>query len=104
MRELAGFCRTGTSLHLPPVRVPAASLGALEPGSPVNLAVSISDVEVAIRVENPSGLHPSRGPGTGQGLRGMTERAQLLGGRVAAGERDGVWMVEAVIPLSGRLA
>src|SRR6202167_4383888 len=33
MRELAGSCRTGTSLYLPPVRVGAGSLGALEPGT-----------------------------------------------------------------------
>jgi signal transduction histidine kinase len=74
------------------------------PGSQVSLGVSISPTEVAIRVENLSGLHPSRSPGTGQGLRGMTERAQLLGGRVSTVEREGVWMVEAVIPLNGRQA
>jgi flagellar motor switch protein FliM len=33
MRELAGGCRTGTALHLPVVRVPARSLGALRAGA-----------------------------------------------------------------------
>jgi flagellar motor switch protein FliM len=33
MRELAGGCRTGTALQLPPVRVRAGSLGALHEGA-----------------------------------------------------------------------
>lgn len=37
MRELAGRCRTEAALDLPRVRVPAAALGGLEPGSLVRL-------------------------------------------------------------------
>ena len=33
MRELAGACRTGTALYLPPVRVAAGALGELRPGA-----------------------------------------------------------------------
>ncbi|HEY1498719.1 MAG TPA: hypothetical protein VGF88_04020 [Acidobacteriaceae bacterium] len=33
MRELAGFCRTATSLYLPSVRVGAGSLASVEPGA-----------------------------------------------------------------------
>ena len=38
---------------------------------------------------------------TGYGLLGMSERAGLLGGRIAAGPTDGGWAVEAVLPLGG---
>jgi signal transduction histidine kinase len=39
----------------------------------------------------------------GHGLRGMSERAAALGGRVHAGPRDeGGWRVHAVLPLNGR--
>jgi flagellar motor switch protein FliM len=37
VRELAGECRTGTALHLPPVRVAAESLGELRPGAILRL-------------------------------------------------------------------
>lgn len=35
--ELAGACRTGTSLRLPPIRVPAEALGGLRAGSVLRL-------------------------------------------------------------------
>ncbi|WP_174567844.1 hypothetical protein [Amycolatopsis orientalis] len=38
----------------------------------------------------------------GNGIRGMRERARLLGGSVSAGPRDGRgWRVRATIPLDG---
>jgi signal transduction histidine kinase len=38
----------------------------------------------------------------GLGLRGMTERAAALGGRVDAGPRaEGGWRVHAMLPLGG---
>ena len=38
----------------------------------------------------------------GHGLRGMSERAELLGGTVDAGPRpEGGWMLHATIPLRG---
>ena len=36
---------------------------------------------------------------TGHGVRGMTERAQLLNGTLRAGQQAGSWSVEAAIPL-----
>lgn len=40
MRELAGACRTRAALQLPAVRVPAESLGTLEPGSILSLGLA----------------------------------------------------------------
>lgn len=42
---------------------------------------------------------PGELPGEpGRGIVGMTERAELLGGALFAGQRDGGWLVEAVLP------
>jgi signal transduction histidine kinase len=42
---------------------------------------------------------PAEPPGEpGRGIVGMTERAELLGGALFAGQRDGGWLVEAVLP------
>jgi len=35
----------------------------------------------------------------GRGIAGMTERAELLGGALFAGPREGGWLVEAVLPV-----
>lgn len=72
--------------------------------------------EVAIRVEvgrdalevrvddDGAALVPVGGPvaaGSGNGLRGMAERAAMLGGRLEAGRQgDGGWRVHAVLPFS----
>ncbi|WP_181782759.1 histidine kinase [Pseudonocardia pini] len=62
---------------------------------PVRIAVD-TDPELRIRVEN---RITGRGrPGGGRGLRGMGERAAALGGRAEAGEHDGYWVVDAVLP------
>lgn len=43
--------------------------------------------------------HPARPVSDeGAGIRGMAERAELLGGRLAAGPRDGRWVVELEVP------
>jgi glucose-6-phosphate-specific signal transduction histidine kinase len=38
----------------------------------------------------------------GRGLTGMAERVTLLGGRFTAGAADGVWSVNAHLPIGGR--
>jgi signal transduction histidine kinase len=72
------------------------------PGAPVTVGVSVATGAVAIRVANPivPGQTTGGGGGSGQGLRGMAERAQLLGGSASAGNGDGRWKVEAHIPWS----
>ncbi len=54
-----------------------------------------------IVMENPLGERPAVArPGGGRGLRGVAERAVLLGGRAEAGPYDGVWRLTARLPLT----
>ncbi|MEV7728140.1 histidine kinase [Streptomyces sp. NPDC087917] len=61
--------------------------------------------ELEITMTNPPAVdppaHERAEPRTtgGRGLRGATERATLLGGRVEAGPLAGVWRLRAVLPL-----
>ena len=73
------------------------------PGAPVEVSVRVGAHDVAIRILNP--IIPDdvpaasqNGSGSGQGLRGMAERAELLGGSARASRRDGTWRVDACIP------
>lgn len=52
---------------------------------------------VEICASNPSGA-PHSSPGSGLGLRGMTERVALLGGTLTHGVRDGVFELDATLP------
>jgi signal transduction histidine kinase len=72
------------------------------PGAPVTVGVRVEAGDVAIRVVNPIGPGGGgvAGGGGGQGVKGMAERAQLLGGSATAGNGDGTWKVEALIPWS----
>jgi len=55
---------------------------------------------VRLRVSDDGQSEPGAGPAPGFGLRGMAERAQLLGGSLSAGPMaDGGWLVEAVLPI-----
>lgn len=56
--------------------------------------------EVRLRVADDGRTDPKRGAEPGFGLTGMSERAQLLGGSLAAGPGpEGGWVVEAVLPV-----
>ena len=71
------------------------------PGAPVDVSLRVGAHDVAIRVLNPivPGAVAARSRnGSGQGLRGMAERAELLGGSTRTGCGDGTWRVEARIP------
>jgi signal transduction histidine kinase len=83
------------------------------PGAPVTVQVRVQTGDVDIKVVNPIASSPRLGLGTngvggaggagqavgaGQGVRGMTERAELLGGTARALNGDGTWKVEAHIP------
>jgi signal transduction histidine kinase len=64
------------------------------------VSIRFGESALEVTVTNPVGVE-GRGtetPGGGQGLIGMRERAQLLGGRLAAGAVDGVWRVRAELP------
>lgn len=67
--------------------------------SPVRLLIAVRERELEIVVENPLGERPAVvRPGGGRGLRGIAERAVLLGGRTGAGPEGDVWRLTAVLP------
>ncbi|MFC9269866.1 sensor histidine kinase [Streptomyces zhihengii] len=71
-------------------------------GHPVSLWIAVRGEELEITMENPlPAAAPVVRPGGGRGLRGVTERAVLLGGRAAAGAHDGVWRVSVLLPFGG---
>ncbi|OKK20574.1 chitinase [Streptomyces sp. CB00455] len=58
---------------------------------------------LTVAVDSPYGERPGpRAPGSGAGLIGMRERAELLGGEFAAGAAGRVWRVRAVLPAQER--
>jgi signal transduction histidine kinase len=69
-------------------------------GQPVTVRIQVGDREATVRVHNELPA-PAIGVGSttaGAGLLGMQERAQGVGGRVAAGPDRTGWLVEAVLP------
>ncbi|MEU8785243.1 histidine kinase [Streptomyces sp. NPDC048637] len=74
---------------------------------PVRLHLGVQEGALLIRVENPvpgpaaGSAGPAGRPGGGRGLRGIAERARLLGGTATAAEQDGVWRLTARLPLAG---
>jgi len=69
----------------------------------VRVAIGAHSVEIDVRNDTlaPVTDSPANGAGAGNGLRGMAERAEALGGRVEAGRLpDGGWQVHAVLPLA----
>ena len=77
------------------------------PDQRVVVRVAYTDADLAISVESgrvpqPRTVvrTPARGLGSGNGVRGMQERAHALGGSVHAGPRaDGGWSVQARLPV-----
>ncbi|MFZ4276574.1 sensor histidine kinase [Streptomyces arboris] len=73
--------------------------------SPVRLLIAVRERELEIVMENPPGDRPAVvRPGGGRGLRGIAERAALLGGRSEAGPYDGTdgstWRLAVRLPLT----
>jgi len=77
------------------------------PGAPVQVSIGVSPEGVDVLVENrltvsigvPGELAAAGG---GYGLRGMRERAQLLGGTLSAGPNEVGWRVALHLPLEVR--
>ncbi|WP_456584451.1 sensor histidine kinase [Blastococcus sp. SYSU DS0973] len=68
----------------------------------VDVRVVVDDARVQLRVTDDGDGAPARRGDTGFGLRGMAERAQLLGGTFEAGpDPEGGWTVTAVLPRRG---
>ncbi|MFH8486683.1 sensor histidine kinase [Streptomyces longisporoflavus] len=68
---------------------------------PVPVRVRVTALETALEIDVRNPL-PAGGEITGRGgsgLRGIRERATLLGGRATTGPRDGEWQVHVELPL-----
>lgn len=69
-------------------------------GQPVRLRITVGAGELDIALDSPLPERPAVvRPGGGHGLRGIAERAVLLGGRTEAGPYDGGWRLSARLPL-----
>ncbi|MEK2489630.1 histidine kinase [Kitasatospora purpeofusca] len=74
------------------------------PGEPISIRIAVRDGSLELRCANalrpqsvrPRGSSPRRG---GKGLRGIRERAVLLGGETAAGAEAGEWVLTVRVPL-----
>ncbi|MGX1675086.1 sensor histidine kinase [Streptomyces sp. NPDC055400] len=69
---------------------------------PIRVAVTVDDARLWLDVRNPLPVGApvnGRGSGTGSGLRGIRERAALLGGRARTGPDEGQWRVHVALPL-----
>lgn len=65
---------------------------------PVRVRIRVADNTLDLEIRNPlTAAIP--GPGRGSGLRGIRERAALLGGRAYTGPDEGDWQVHAELPL-----
>ncbi|PJE97937.1 two-component sensor histidine kinase [Streptomyces carminius] len=67
---------------------------------PVAVRVAATGEELRLAVRNPL-PEPSPPTGTGSGLRGIRERAALLGGAAEAGPAGDEWRLEVRLPLGG---
>ncbi|MET9976972.1 histidine kinase [Streptomyces microflavus] len=66
----------------------------------VRVTITVADGRLELEVSNP--LSGAAGlPGSGSGLRGIRERAALLGGKARMGSREDEWRVHVSLPLDG---
>ncbi|MGA5820212.1 sensor histidine kinase [Kitasatospora sp. NPDC094028] len=76
------------------------------PGEPISVRIAVREGQLELRCTNPTpaaGTSPRPG-GTarrkgGKGLRGIRERAALLGGEATAGPESGTWVLAVRMPL-----
>jgi signal transduction histidine kinase len=65
---------------------------------PVRVRVAVAEGTLLLEVRNPLTADIA-GPGRGSGLRGIRERAALLGGRAHTGPDQGDWQVHVELPV-----
>ncbi|GGS53809.1 two-component sensor histidine kinase [Streptomyces parvus] len=67
---------------------------------PIRVSITVADGRLELEVTNP--MSGATGPpGSGSGLRGIRERAALLGGKARMESREGEWRVRVGLPLDG---
>ncbi|MFD3814202.1 sensor histidine kinase [Streptomyces rubiginosohelvolus] len=67
---------------------------------PIRVSITVADGRLELEVINP--MSGTAGPpGSGSGLRGIRERAALLGGKARMESREGEWRVGVGLPLDG---
>ena len=69
-------------------------------GTSMTLRIALDGKELDITAENPAPQAAVPRPGGGHGLRGVADRARLLGGTAEAGPVDGVWRLHVRLPLT----
>nr|WP_237519342.1 histidine kinase [Streptomyces sp. HUCO-GS316] len=67
----------------------------------VTLRIEVVGEHLEITVENPLGDAAASRPGGGHGLRGVADRARLLGGSAEAGASGGLWRLNVRLPMRG---
>ncbi|GAA5160197.1 MULTISPECIES: sensor histidine kinase [Amycolatopsis] len=67
-------------------------------GAPVTVELAFTPDEVTVTVLDRQGRRPRPGGPAGYGLRGMRERAELLGGRLTTGPGEDGWQVRLTVP------
>ncbi|MEU9233405.1 histidine kinase [Streptomyces subrutilus] len=91
-----------TPVELAAYRIVQESLtNALKHAVAGTVAVRVARPEgrLTVAVDSPYGQRPGpRAPGSGAGLIGMRERAELLGGEFSAGPSGDMWHVRATLP------
>ncbi|WP_069884543.1 sensor histidine kinase [Streptomyces luteocolor] len=119
-RTRAGGLRVDATVGVDPAALPAlvsreayrivqeALSNALrhgDEGTSLTLRIAEDGADLTVTAENPL---PRRSPGAtsrpggGHGLRGIADRARLLGGTAVAGAADGTWRLDVRLPLKGQ--
>jgi signal transduction histidine kinase len=69
---------------------------------PVRVRIDVGREHLALLVSNPVPVAPvPAAAGSGSGVRGLRERAALLGGSAEAGPVEDRWQVDVRLPLRG---
>lgn len=93
----------GTALYLIAAEAVTNATRHASGATRVTIAVAASRGQVRLRVHDDGAAQPAGSAPTGFGLRGMAERASLLGGTLRAGpDPDGGWSVDASLPQTAR--
>ncbi|MEV5982418.1 histidine kinase [Streptomyces sp. NPDC052114] len=119
-RTRAGGLRVSATVGIDPATLPAlvsreayrivqeALSNALRhggEGTSVTLRITRDGPDLTVTAENPLPRHSSPAtarPGGGHGLRGIADRARLLGGTAVSGAADGTWRLDVRLPLKGQ--